>query len=301
MRKDWLHLTITVEPQLLEPLSDFLVGVFDAGVEEIAPGEAGHGELQSYVEITGQDDGEIRQLIARIGTYLKEIENLFGAAPSKLSYKPLADQDWSKAWKEHFTPFTIIPGLTIAPSWDAALLSDTPRIVMDPGMAFGTGHHPTTRLSLELLCDFAKSFSSPSLLDVGTGTGILAMAGVLVGGCKNATGIDNDPEAIRCARENIALNGLEQKIVITESLPGSMEKKYQLIVANIVHDTLEALADDLSRLVAVDGVLILSGLHGKKQLESIKDIFRQRGLIAARIATCEKWSAVAFLYNKAAG
>ena len=105
----------------------------------------------------------------------------------------LEDQDWSETWKVHFKPFAIVPGLVIAPTWEQyETASDEQVIMMDPGMAFGTGHHETTRLCLELLRESEPICSGCTMRDVCTGTGILAMVALLFG-ARRAIGIDNDP------------------------------------------------------------------------------------------------------------
>ncbi len=119
------------------------------------------------------------------------------------------EEDWGKNWKDHFKPFTIVPGLVIAPTWEEYQPAAGEAVItMDPGMAFGTGHHATTSLSLELIRRTLVENGGQRLLDVGTGTGILGMAALLFG-AKDVLGLDNDPEAVSAAEENVRRNSLQ--------------------------------------------------------------------------------------------
>ena len=204
----------------------------------------------------------------------------------------IADQDWSKNWKEYFKPFEILEGLIIAPSWQPYTLGENEKvIVMDPGMAFGTGHHATTRLCLKMIRSETDSFHGGAVLDVGTGTGILGMAAALWGAV-NVLGIDNDNEAVAAAEQNVRRNKLHEKMSISNKSLVELEGKYPLVVANIIHDVLIALADDLKRVTGSGGILILSGLIYGDQTRSITERFQKSGFRLLQEEQDGEWGAV---------
>ena len=190
-------------------MSDFLIGVHGAAIEsadKVAIEDP--VVLQAFVEKDFASIAEAELLAVQISEYGAELAQIFSCASPTVSVEILEDQDWSETWKVHFKPFTIVPGLVIAPTWEHyETASDEQVIVMDPGMAFGTGHHETTRLCLELLRESEPISSGGTMLDVGTGTGILAMAALLYG-ARRAVGIDNDPEAVKTSLANCRINDL---------------------------------------------------------------------------------------------
>lgn len=268
-----IRLSIETDARLVDALSDYLVGVFGAavecGVEEGAPVTEMHAFLQPS-STTGTDGDEAER---RLALYGEELAVIFGVAPPRITRDIVADQDWATSWQEHFRPFTIVTGLVIAPTWEEYRPGDDERvIVMDPGMAFGTGHHATTRLCLELLRQVIGTLPEPRVLDVGTGTGILAMAAVLFG-ASGAVALDNDPEAVRVATENVRSNALQDQVEVSSRSLIDCVDRYQVVVANIVHDTLFDLAGDLARVVDDGGSLLLSGLICGAQVASLLDRF----------------------------
>jgi ribosomal protein L11 methyltransferase len=167
---------------------------------------------------------------------------------------------------------------------------------MDPGMAFGTGHHATTKLCLQMMKDCTESFENREVLDVGTGTGILAMAAVLWGASK-ALAIDNDPEAVRVANENILRNRLSDRITASGAGLEKVTERFPLVVANIIHDTLLSLAGSLCNALEQKGILILSGLVHGTQTDSIIRCFEEKNLQLAGTLEEGEWGALKFIKN----
>jgi len=176
----------------------------------------------------------------------------------------LADQDWGEAWKKGLTTLSIGRAF-VRPSWIAA---ETPpgmaEIVLDPGMAFGTGTHPTTSLCLAALSDLLAARPGARVLDVGTGSGLLAIAAAKLGAGVVA-GSDNDPVAVRVARENAALNGVA--LDLNERDVGEQRGPFDLVLANILANTLVALAPALTAQLAPGGVVLLSGILTPQEAE----------------------------------
>jgi ribosomal protein L11 methyltransferase len=167
------------------------------------------------------------------------------------------DEDWGEGWKKDFRPLDV-GRVRVRPSWiDAPPPPGMVEVVLDPGMAFGTGTHPTTALCLAALSDLLGARPGASVLDVGTGSGLLAIAARKLGAGRVA-GNDDDPVAVRVARENAERNGaaLELTGAPVEAIPGT----FDVVVANILANVLVALAPALAAKVAPGGVLLLSGI-----------------------------------------
>lgn len=167
------------------------------------------------------------------------------------------DQDWGEAWKRGLAPFTV-GRVHVRPSWVAAAApAGAVEVVLDPGMAFGTGTHPTTALCLAALSDLLAARPGASVLDVGTGSGLLAIAAVKLG-AGQVVGNDNDPVAVRVAGENAARNGVRVTLSL-DPLP-AIAGRFDLVVANILANTLVELAPALAAHLAPGGVVLLSGI-----------------------------------------
>jgi ribosomal protein L11 methyltransferase len=295
VKKTWLQVTIKTDPALIESIGDFLMGVMDAGVEAAAIDEPDYGTINGYIQDPDPDPVEIERILAQLAGYLTELKNIFNVPQPELSSKIIEDEDWGKNWKEFFTPFAIVPGLIIAPTWEQyEPKADEMVITMDPGMAFGTGHHATTSLTLEFIRESLAGTSGKRLLDVGTGTGILGMAGLLFN-ASEVTATDNDPEAVKAATENVAFNEMQDKMQVSLTPLSEIEGVYDVVVANIVHDVLLILADDLIRLTEKGGYLILSGLLAEGQVGNIREVFCSKGLTLAGEKYRDEWSAIRFL------
>jgi ribosomal protein L11 methyltransferase len=184
------------------------------------------------------------------------------------------DQDWGEAWKRGLEPLSIGRAF-VRPSWiDAPTPAGMVEIVLDPGMAFGTGTHPTTSLCLAALSDLLAARPGVSVLDVGTGSGLLAISAKKLGGGRVA-GNDNDPVAVRVARENAALNGvaleLDERPVAAQAGP------FDLVLANILANTLVELAPAIAGLLAPGGVVLLSGILTPQE-EEVRAAYLAAGL-----------------------
>ncbi len=298
-KKEWLKVQIKTEPVLIEPISDFLIGIIGAGVETGARGEDSYGIVTGYVEQSDLDQEAIDILLDKLFSFLQELALLFNVAEPVLTSTMILDEDWGRSWKEHFKPFPIVPGLIISPTWEE--YQETPGellLEMDPGMAFGTGHHATTSLSLALLKGVLVTDTiKRKILDVGTGTGILGMAAVLFG-AGEVLGIDNDPDAVKAAEENVVHNGLQKSMQVSLAPLSALAGEYQVVVANIVHDILLDISTDLTRLTANNGVLILSGILVGEQVESVVSRFVESGFVLKKEEVRGEW--VALMFAKAA-
>lgn len=231
-----------------------------------------------------QDESEMREQIERA------LSSSRIALTSLRSVKALevADQDWLAEWKKGYEPVEIGTRLLIAPSWKRSDVAGTDRIVIeiDPGMAFGTGTHETTRGCLEML---EKHWQGGSLLDVGTGTGILAIAAVKLRPGSRVIGFDVDPEAITVAEENATINGVESKLTFEVDRISSFHgQDFDVVVANLTADVLIPLAHELAEVARDGGVLIASGIL-IEQKDDVISAFADAGFVPVEEKPDGEW------------
>jgi ribosomal protein L11 methyltransferase len=187
----------------------------------------------------------------------------------ELTVTERAEEDWASAWKEHFRPLRAGDRVVIRPPWfDYEAQPDDIVLVLDPGMAFGTGMHPTTRLSLLQIEKLVKP--GQSLFDVGTGSGILAFAAMRVGATP-IDAVDIEPMSVRVAKGNLDLNDAGERITLdVGSANWAAGKTYDVVVANIIARVLISIADDLRAAMKPGGLLLLSGIIEPKEAETRK-------------------------------
>ncbi|MGB5230150.1 MAG: 50S ribosomal protein L11 methyltransferase [Desulfoprunum sp.] len=287
-----LKLSICTDPVLVDPISDFLLGVTESAVEIDVDDRDGRQCLTAYLAEADMEEGQRRRVIRQIGDYLAELAQIFEVEEPSLAVSEYAEEDWGSNWKKHFVPFAIVPGLVIAPTWEQYQAAPGERvIVMDPGMAFGTGHHATTSLCLALVREVVEGGGGSRVLDVGTGTGILGMAAALFGAAR-VLAIDNDPLAVAAAGENVARNHLAAVVEVSGVVLEQVAGGYTLVVANIIHDTLLEMAGTLERLVEPGGALVLSGILQGEQTENIARCFAGLGIAPVRVERLTEWSAL---------
>ncbi len=189
----------------------------------------------------------------------EKFERLKTEIKTDIKIKEIQEENWNETWEKSIQPIEVGNKITIKPSW-ANYENTSGRIVIqiDPKMSFGTGYHETTRLTLQLLEKYIKK--EDILLDVGTGTGILAIAAIKLGGSR-AIGIDNDEWSIYNAKENVAANNLSDFIEITDSALASLpETQYDLLTANIMLNTILVMLPDIVKRTKSGGVILCSGL-----------------------------------------
>jgi ribosomal protein L11 methyltransferase len=208
-------------------------------------------------------------------------------------------EDWSSSWKVHFKPLRVGTRLLIVPTWEEASAQPGDLVLrIDPGMAFGTGGHETTRLCLEMLEKIMehRPGTTSTLLDLGTGSGILAMAASLLG-CGRILAIDIDPDAVVVAEENLALNDLSGRVECGTTPLESLNEDFDIILANILAEELVRLAPGLAARLNPGGALILSGILAEKEA-LVRSGFAGQPLKYEETARDGEW--VSMRYSKAA-
>lgn len=199
-----------------------------------------------------------RQGIARELDIIQSLIDRSGEGPSfTVQHDVLRDADWNESWKEAFKPVDVGTRFTILPPWEQ-MTGDRIPLVIEPGMAFGTGHHQTTRSCLVLMEKLAAPLKKERFLDIGTGTGLLAIAARTLG-FNRVIGVDTDPLAIEASRKNVILNRLEG-IELHEGDIGCIAGTYDMIAANLISGTLVELAGEIASRLESSGVVIMSGI-----------------------------------------
>jgi len=282
---NWLEVSVTVNGELAESVADVFARFAPNGVmteqgigflnDEDLGTATGPITVRAYLEVNDQLE-ETRQKLEESLFYLGMIQPV----PTP-SYKQIADQNWMESWRENYKPILIGRGLLILPAW---LESPDPQripIKIDPGMAFGTGTHPTTQLCLELMEH--ANVQHANAIDVGCGSGILSIAALKLG-AEKVLGVDIDIESVKNSRENADLNGVGEELIlgqgsVDEILRGDFEfKSAPLVLANILAPVLIRLFDSgLADLIAPQGEIILSGILDH-QAESVIAAGNAQGL-----------------------
>lgn len=249
----WIALALALPQQEAESLSDALM---EAGADSVL--------LDSEAFETGTANVRLTLLVAKGGDAEAILQSGFaiaGLAPRAATREEIADQDWVRRSQAQFPPIHVGGRLWIVPTWHEAPDGEAVVVRLDPGLAFGTGSHPSTRLVLQFL--EAELTAGASVLDYGCGSGILAIAAVKLG-AGEAAATDIDPQALVTAAENAQANGVELDIHDLDAMP---DRKYDLVLANILATPLITLAPLLAARTAPGGRLVLSGILDSQAAE----------------------------------
>ncbi len=287
----WLKVSLNCPEIMLEAVSD-LVGVLSGSGVEQTPIQDGKSIINVFFRLDEEGGREKEVVLNNLKREIEDLFQLYRIESPELEYSTMKDEDWATSWQQFFTPFAIIPGLVIKPSWEAYTPASGERVIeMDPGMAFGTGQHASTKLALALIetCFLANSIKN--VLDIGTGTGILSMAAGLFG-AEQVLAIDNDPEAVRVATENIAHNDLQGKITASSLDLSEITGNFGLICANIIHDVLVDMAPTIARLLAEDGSIVLAGILRGDQEKNIIKVYEKLNIKIQMTVHEDEWAAL---------
>ena len=298
--REWLKITVCVPLHHADLIAGFLMDLTSSGIEQqtgpitTVPGSE---TIIAYLE----KDAHYESKKNEFETFLAKLadENP-GSAPPSCSCTEIIEEDWNKNWKAFYKPLRLTDSITVKPTWEPYNAESHEIVIeIDPGMAFGTGLHDSTQLALQLIeRSFVERTSATpqKILDVGTGTGILGMACALLG-AKNVLAIDNDPDAIAAARENVEHNNLSHAMTVESTdLYNIEEGPFDLIAANITQDVLTSMASQLISLLAQQGHLVLAGILKGEQADTISRLFCGKGLTLLESPCRKEWQA--FLFKK---
>lgn len=303
---DWTELILTVPTAQAAVAEAIATGLCEGGlyIEDYTDLEKQVRNI-AHVDLIEQELLDRPRDVVKIHLYLSPDDDaaptadrlqgllLAGGIPYSIHCGSVRQEEWETSWKKYYKPVEIGSRLAVAPSWEE-YESDRITLRLDPGMAFGTGTHETTVLCLELLEQYIAG--GERLLDIGTGSGILAVAALLLG-AGSAEGIDIDPMSVRTALENARLNGVRQRFTAeTGDLAAKAHGQYSIVTANIVADAIIRLAPALPPLLAAGGLFVASGIIDERE-EDVKAALQETGLQFMQATRKRGW--VALLYKKA--
>jgi len=214
---------------------------------------------------------------------------------ARLAIKPLRRENWAESWKRHFQPIEIGKRLLIKPSWSRRRACPGQRVViLDPGLSFGTGQHPTTLFCLQELARFRRRGPGQSFLDIGSGSGILAIAAAKLG-YSPVVAFDNDPEAVRASRRNIKRNHVRVALRRADltRLPRVPRRRYDLICANLIGDLLAKEAEKIRHLLKPGGKLVAAGIL-RREFPELKKKLRESNLTLEKTWATKEWKSGRF-------
>ena len=306
----WTEVLIKVDPQAVEAVTDILYGLGAQGVaidEPVDVQKLREDELYwDYIdEKLLENDTEETKIMAyfseeetnlpeKIAVIKEKIRNLteFGLSigSGTVELSNVNQEDWESAWKQYFKPVHVTDRIVVKPEWEEYSPQEGEIVIeIDPGMAFGTGTHETTSMCINQIEKNLKE--GDRVIDIGSGSGILSMAAVLLG-AEKATGVDLDPVAVRVALENVELNNLQDKIEILHgNLTDVIREKADIVVANIMADIILILLEDVREFIKDDGLFISSGIIQEKRA-AVEARLLEKNFSIVEVETKGEWCAI---------
>lgn len=306
----WTEVLIKVDPQAVEAVTDILYGLGAQGVaidEPVDVQKLREDELYwDYIdEKLLENDTEETKIMAyfseeetnlpeKIAVIKEKIRNLteFGLSigSGTVELSNVNQEDWESAWKQYFKPVYVTDRIVVKPEWEEYSPQEGEIVIeIDPGMAFGTGTHETTSMCINQIEKNLKA--GDRVIDIGSGSGILSMAAVLLG-AEKATGVDLDPVAVRVALENVELNNLQDKIdILHGNLTDVIREKADIVVANIMADIILILLEDVREFIKDDGLFISSGIIQEKRA-AVEARLLEKNFSIVEVETKGEWCAI---------
>lgn len=309
MSVKWSEISIHTTNEATEAVANVLHEAGASGVviedsEEFdRPREDQFGEIYALNKDDFPEDGVIVKAYLPVNSFLSETMKEINVAIAGLAQYGINigqhhihtievdDEDWATAWKDYYHPVKISKRFTIVPTWEnyEPVDSDELIIELDPGMAFGTGTHPTTVLCLQALEKYVQQ--GDTVIDVGTGSGVLAIGAALLG-AKDILALDLDEVAVKAAKENIELNELTNSITVVQgNLLQTVDRTAQVIVANILAEVIVSFSDEAYHLLPDNGYFIVSGIIAQKR-ELVRENLVALGFTIVESVLMEDWVAI---------
>lgn len=287
----WFEINLDVP----ESLKDSVVNrLFELGAEGVTETEGTQpGVIRAFFEEKHRSTVNVE-----LEQFLQSVSEIFPELPKvQPQYLAVENDNWADRYKQFYVPQKLTRLFFLKPAWDTGV--EVPEgmvpILMEPGQAFGTGLHPSTRLCMRLLetaIDRYPVSSKVRAIDVGTGTGILAIVAAKLG-VRDLAAIDNDPVAVETAKENFEKNGCPD-IDLSEKPLSAFREPFDIIISNILLETHKELLPDYQRLVAPGGQLLLSGLLAHQKAELV-ELFKPHGFVLEATETLQEWMALAMV------
>lgn len=301
----WLKIELFTPPELSDALADFLTeigaqGVFQESPEPSSLPVVADKPLRETLTAFLPCDNSLAQRLVAFRAYLDSVAELFPQLEKPgFVTEVIGNPDWGEAWKKYFKPLRVGRHFVVKPTWEPFTAESGDIVIeIDPGMAFGTGQHASTRLCLEAiesLCSDDRNFETSSVLDVGTGTGILGIACAKLG-AERVLCVDNDPLATKTARDNVQVNGVQDRTTVSSLDIAALTEPFPLIVANLTTKILGELYPAFVRLVSPGGRLVIAGII-QQDKPDIETRFLGGAFMLYRLMTRDEW--VCYILKKA--
>ena len=304
----WLEITVDTVSEKIGSVVTALTakGFSDLVIEDQEEFETFLEENRAYWDYIDEDLQEKLQGLSHIKLYLEDTDekglqrltNIVTELGLPMNVAALPDTNWEESWKDNYPPQEVGKSIVVVPYWNADLETERVKVILDPGLTFGTGAHPSTQMVMETMEEVVKP--GFSCLDLGSGSGILSIAALRLGAA-SAIGIDIDPKAEDIARENAGYNGfaspeftaLTGNVTEDKALMAELAaKEYDLVLVNIVADVIIGLSPILPNFLTEKSVLICSGILDTR-LEDVKAALTKAGLTITGIKEKEDWRCVA--------
>ena len=288
-RQQLWHISLDVSPSCEDAVTVFLEQFFGVPASIYTDADTGRSIASVYLEKSSAWSAVRRKALGRGLANLREAGVDLG--PTECHARRMRQEDWAESWKRHFKPMQIGRALLIKPSWSRKMARPGQKtIVLDPGLSFGTGQHPTTRFCLEQTAAARRPGQAQSFLDIGTGSGILAIAAAKLG-TRELLGVDTDPIAVESTIANARRNGLTRQIHARRGSLPTGEGPFDLVLANLIASLLVRLADALRDETAPGGRLLASGIFRDREGD-VRTAFEAAGLRLGRRWAEEDWVAL---------
>ena len=303
----WLEITINTTQKKMDSMVTLLTarGFSDLVIEDQGEFETFLEENRAYWDYIDEDLAQKLQGLSQIKLYLEDtdkeglarLEALASEQNFSVKVAPLAETNWEESWKDNYPPQEVGERLIVLPYWRADQETDRVKVILDPGLTFGTGAHPSTQMVMETMENLVKP--GFSCLDLGSGSGILSLTALALGAA-SAIGMDIDPKAEDIARENAAYNGFSAPrfTALTGNVNEDADlmatlaaKQYDLVLVNIVADVIIALAPILPNFLGADTTVICSGILDVR-LADVVAALEKAGLTITQIRQKEDWRCV---------
>jgi ribosomal protein L11 methyltransferase len=273
----WLQISVAIAAEAEDAVGALIGEIFGQPVSVYQDAETGDVTASVYLP-RAREWSAARRTRLRAGLKLIRQSGL-GLGPGKVVTRRLRREDWTESWKRHFKPIHIGTALLVRPSWSKCRpRSGQQVVVLDPGLSFGTGQHPTTRFCLEQIVAARKE--SRSFLDIGTGSGILAIAAARLG-YSPVEGFDCDADAVRIARTNARKNGVSRQVRLDSRdlmrLPAGARRRFDVVCANLTEDLLRTERRRIGSYLRPGGTLVLAGIL-RDQFQTVRRAYATMGL-----------------------
>ncbi|NDL68215.1 50S ribosomal protein L11 methyltransferase [Anaerotalea alkaliphila] len=303
---EWNTITLSVDDEAVDQVSQYLVELGVLGVEILDYVITDEERTQLFVDymdeqpplgketrlrfyISKEDDLEGKLQLLQLE--LLRLSEFMDVGSCALDFGTTQEEDWANNWKQHYKPFKVGERIWVKPLWETLPEEGKGQMVLDidPGMAFGSGTHETTAMCIALLEKYLEP--GQSVVDVGCGSGILGLAAAKLGAAETLC-IDLDPNAVIVAKENVAHNGLSDKVrVVQGNLIDQVEAPADLLVANIMAEVVAFLTGDVAKVIKDGGLYITSGIILKK-VDLVKEALRINGFTLVEVRTQGDWAAL---------